>query len=78
MESCKDMSISVLKEMLINYNNSRLFAEYKLQHLMPGDPNSEKEIAEFKDMRNRITAKILRLSRCINWITSLETDCNDQ
>ncbi len=74
MENYKNLSVSLLNEMLKTCNNSRMYAEYKLQYLSPCNPNAISQISEFSKMRDQAAFNITRISNCITWISSLETE----
>lgn len=78
MENYKDLSISLLNEMLKTYNNARMFAEYKLQYLTPCDPGSMKNIEEFSIMRAQNSLKVTQVANCISWLSTIEPNTNQQ
>lgn len=74
MSPQQQQTISILNEILILSNQSRMFALMKLQYLRPCDPNSIKQIEEFRQMESRATDKIAKVAGCITWLNSLELE----
>jgi hypothetical protein len=74
MEIRKEMSIDMLREMLITCNSTQRFAEYKLSYLRPDSPNNIILINEFRQQKTRAEVKINKIESCIAWLTELEAE----
>lgn len=73
METRKELSITLLREMLSTCSSTQRFADYKLSYLRPVSPNSYVLMKEFQDQKHRAEVKINQIESCIAWLNELQS-----
>jgi hypothetical protein len=75
MNNVKQLSISLLREMLATANNTSLFAESKINYLDPAlSLHHSSEYSQFMDQKHRCEVKINQIEACITWLKSIENE----
>lgn len=75
MELTKQLSISLLGEMLTTIKNTHAFAESKLQYIDTSlCARNAVILDEFMQQKHRCEVKINQIEACITWIKTLENE----